>query len=45
MLKTTPIEDKLIDKYGKSNDLWSKIVHERNIQLAELLKVNYKKVK
>lgn len=45
MLKTTPIEDKLIAKYGKSDDLWSKIVHERNIQLAELLKVIYKKVK
>lgn len=45
MLKATPIEDKLITKYGKSDDLWSKIVHERNIQLAKLLKANYKKVK
>lgn len=44
-LKAPTIGEDLIEKYGKSEAVWSKIIHERNIKLAELFKAKYKKVK
>ncbi|PEH49311.1 minor capsid protein [Enterococcus faecium] len=41
---TEKIQEKYIDKYGENDEMWSKIVDERNKEIADLLKIIYKKV-